>query len=73
MRKVNTLEQALMVSSKECEILREKLDSTQTKLTSIKEGAFGSNEEVISLQEEKKKLEATILDKERQLMDLQKV
>ncbi|XP_026477689.1 transport and Golgi organization protein 1-like, partial [Ctenocephalides felis] len=72
LRKVNTLEQALMVSSKECEILREKLDSTQTKLTSIKEGAFGSNEEVISLQEEKKKLEATILDKERQLMDLQK-
>uniref|UniRef100_A0A6M2DGM8 Putative transport and golgi organization protein 1 isoform x3 n=1 Tax=Xenopsylla cheopis TaxID=163159 RepID=A0A6M2DGM8_XENCH len=72
LRKVNTLEQALMVSSKECEILRENLEATQTKLTSIKEGAFGSNEEVIALQEEKKKLEMTILDKERQFMDLQK-
>ncbi|KAL7296341.1 hypothetical protein TKK_0010355 [Trichogramma kaykai] len=47
--KINKLEKDLMVTKKECIILDENFKSTKTKLDSIENESFGSNEMVLSL------------------------
>lgn len=58
--KLNSLEKTLMVSSKECTILKSDLFETKHKLASIEDNSFGSNEMVIAI---KRELENTKIDK----------
>ncbi|GBP61907.1 Transport and Golgi organization protein 1 [Eumeta japonica] len=49
---INSLQRDLLCSTKECEILKEELTSTKTKLAGIEDNSFGMDDMVQSLKEE---------------------
>ncbi|CAH0750285.1 unnamed protein product [Diatraea saccharalis] len=55
---INTLQRDLLFTSKECEILKEELTTTKTKLAGIEESSFGMDDMVQSLKEEINELKA---------------
>ncbi|XP_014209894.1 transport and Golgi organization protein 1 isoform X2 [Copidosoma floridanum] len=59
--KINKLEKDLMITRKECIMLDDNFKSTKTKLDSIEDESFGSNEMVLSIKSE---LEASEKEKE---------
>ncbi|GLV41937.1 Transport and Golgi organization 1 [Carabus blaptoides fortunei] len=49
---INELEKNLLISSKECLLLQDELNTTKERLSSIEDSSFGSNEMVTALKEE---------------------
>ncbi|XP_043473150.1 transport and Golgi organization protein 1 isoform X2 [Leptopilina heterotoma] len=70
--RINKLEKELMVSSKECAMLNENLTCTKTKLNSIEDESFGSNEMVASLKADLEAAQNTNLEMEDQVVTLEK-
>ncbi|XP_072938774.1 uncharacterized protein [Epargyreus clarus] len=55
---INSLQRDLLFSTKECEILKEELTSTKSKLAGIEDSSFGMDDMVQSLKEEINELKA---------------
>ncbi|XP_034943993.1 transport and Golgi organization protein 1 isoform X2 [Chelonus insularis] len=70
--KINKLEKELLISTKECTALDETLKSTKTKLGSIEDESFGSNEIVTSLKAELEDANKAKVDLENQVSTLEK-
>ncbi|KAJ8672706.1 hypothetical protein QAD02_003966 [Eretmocerus hayati] len=70
--KINVLEKELMITKKECTMLDENFKSTKTKLDSIEDESFGSNEMVLSLKAELVAAENTKVELEDQIATLEK-
>jgi len=71
--KLNHLERSLLASHKENLILKHDLMTTRTKLSSIEDNSFGSNDMVVAL---KKQLETELYEKaklQEQVTSLEKV
>lgn len=70
--KINKLEKELMISSKECAVLNDNLTCAKTKLNSIEDESFGSNEMVASLKEDLAAAQSANLEMEDQVASLEK-
>ncbi|XP_031780411.1 transport and Golgi organization protein 1 isoform X4 [Nasonia vitripennis] len=70
--KINNLEKDLMITKKECIMLDENFKSTKTKLDSIEDESFGSNEMVLSLRSELAASENARIELEDQIASLEK-
>jgi len=71
--KLNHLERSLLVSQKENLIIKHELTTTRTKLASIEDNSFGSNDMVADL---KKQLESELYEKaklQEQVSSLERV
>lgn len=70
--KLNLLEKSLMVSSKECTILKSDLLETKNKLASIEDNSFGSNEMVIAIKRELEDTKTDGISMQEQIITLEK-
>ncbi|XP_012281086.1 transport and Golgi organization protein 1 isoform X2 [Orussus abietinus] len=70
--RINQLEKELLVSVKECIVLDENLKSTKSKLNSIEDESFGSNEMVISLKSDLEASQTAKAELEEQIVVLEK-
>ncbi|CAG5099767.1 Similar to Tango1: Transport and Golgi organization protein 1 (Drosophila melanogaster) [Cotesia congregata] len=70
--KINKLEKELLVATKENTVLDDSLKSTKTRLDSIEDESFGSNEMVTSLKSELEAANETKMELENQIATLEK-
>ncbi|XP_057341258.1 transport and Golgi organization protein 1 isoform X2 [Microplitis mediator] len=70
--KINKLEKELLISTKENSVLDDSLKSTKTRLGSIEDESFGSNEMVTSLKSELEAANNTKMELEMQISTLEK-
>ncbi|KAH0539427.1 hypothetical protein KQX54_004731 [Cotesia glomerata] len=70
--KINKLEKELLVATKENTVLDDSLKSTKTRLDSIEDESFGSNEMVTSLKSELEAANETKIELENQIATLEK-
>lgn len=70
---LNILERKLMTSNKECELVKHDLLDTRSKLASIEDNSFGSNEMVVALKKELDSSEQNRLELMDQVASLEKV
>ncbi|XP_008544701.1 transport and Golgi organization protein 1 isoform X2 [Microplitis demolitor] len=70
--KINKLEKELLISTKENSVLDDSLKSTKTRLGSIEDESFGSNEMVTSLKSELEAANNTKIELEMQISTLEK-
>lgn len=69
---INKLEKNLLISSKECLLLQDELNSTKERLSSIEDSSFGSNEMVTALKAELEEAKNVKLELEEQITNLEK-
>lgn len=69
---INKLEKNLLISSKECLLLQDELNSTRERLSSIEDSSFGSNEMVTALKAELEEAKNVKLELEEQITNLEK-
>lgn len=71
--KLNIIEKKLLVSEKECSIVKGDLIQTRKQLVSIEDSSFGSNDMVIALKQQLEHVENEKLKLQQQITTLEKV
>lgn len=71
--KLNIIEKKLLVSEKECSIVKADLIQTRKQLVSIEDSSFGSNDMVIALKQQLAESESEKLELQQQIVGLEKV
>lgn len=71
--KLNIIEKKLLMSEKECSIVKADLIQTRKQLVSIEDSSFGSNDMVIALKQQLEQSEKEKLELQQQIVGLEKV